>query len=193
VQYPPPPPGDLPPPPPPPPPPSAYAPPAWQNPIAIAPPPNYAGIAAANFVYASFVIRFVAAFIDGLIVSVALVVIFALIGLLAAVGTLATGTNAATSDNTAVDLLADIIYFVLYGGYFVYFWGMGQTPAMRIFRIYVADALTGGPIGFSRALMRFLGYLLSTLVCYVGLIWAAFDPRRQGWHDKLAGSVVIQQ
>jgi uncharacterized RDD family membrane protein YckC len=137
-------------------------------------------------------VRFAAAFIDGLIVSFVLFVVFIIIGLLAGVAALATGSNPATSDNAAVGLLADVIYFVLYGGYFVYFWGMGQTPAMRIFRICVADALTGGPIGFSRALTRFLGYLLSTVACYVGLIWAAFDRHRQGWHDKFAGSLVLQ-
>jgi uncharacterized RDD family membrane protein YckC len=26
----------------------------------------------------------------------------------------------------------------------------------------------------------------------LGLIWVAFDPKKQGWHDKLAGTVVIR-
>jgi uncharacterized RDD family membrane protein YckC len=26
----------------------------------------------------------------------------------------------------------------------------------------------------------------------MGLLWVAFDPRKQGWHDKLAGTVVIR-
>jgi uncharacterized RDD family membrane protein YckC len=156
----------------------------------MTPAPGYSG--ATTFVYASFLIRFVAAFIDGLIVSVALFVIFFIIGIIAGIAAAASGSEPPSTMTGGAALLADVIYFVLYSGYFVYFWGMGQTPGMRIFRIYVADPMTGGPIGFSRAMIRFLGYLLSTLACYVGLIWAAFDPRRQGWHDKFAGSIVIQ-
>jgi len=26
----------------------------------------------------------------------------------------------------------------------------------------------------------------------LGLVWVAFDRRKQGWHDKLAGTVVIR-
>jgi len=40
--------------------------------------------------------------------------------------------------------------------------------------------------------MRYLGYIVSVIPCYIGLIWAAFDPKKQGWHDKIANSVVVQ-
>jgi uncharacterized RDD family membrane protein YckC len=40
-------------------------------------------------------------------------------------------------------------------------------------------------------LLRYLGFTVAGLVCYLGLIWAAFDDRKQGWHDKLANTVVI--
>jgi uncharacterized RDD family membrane protein YckC len=43
-----------------------------------------------------------------------------------------------------------------------------------------------------RAALRYVGYVISTLVCYIGLIWAAFDSRKQGWHDKIASTVVVQ-
>jgi len=54
------------------------------------------------------------------------------------------------------------------------------------------DATTGAPIGFGRAALRYVGFVVSILVCYIGLIWAAFDPRKQGWHDKVARTVVIR-
>ena len=38
-----------------------------------------------------------------------------------------------------------------------------------------------------------VGYVVSSMVCYIGLIWAAFDPRKQGWHDKIAGTVVTRK
>jgi uncharacterized RDD family membrane protein YckC len=68
---------------------------------------------------------------------------------------------------------------------------MGQTPGMRLFGLQVLDSTTATPIGFGRAALRLLGYVASTLACYIGLIWAAFDPRKQGWHDKLANTVVV--
>jgi uncharacterized RDD family membrane protein YckC len=156
------------------------------------PPPLYAAqpMAGEQVVYAGFWIRFAAAFIDGIIVSIALFVVFFVIGLLAGVAALATGSQPSSSGG-GIEILADIIYFVLYAGYFVYFWGMGQTPAQRWFHIYVADANTGRAIGFGRAALRLVGYVLSVLACDIGLIWAAFDPRKQGWHDKLANTVVF--
>jgi len=35
-------------------------------------------------------------------------------------------------------------------------------------------------------------YLISKLALYLGFIWIAFDRRKQGWHDKIAGTVVVR-
>jgi hypothetical protein len=35
-----------------------------------------------------------------------------------------------------------------------------------------------------------VGYLVSNIF-YLGFIWVAFDGKKQGWHDKIAGTVVI--
>jgi uncharacterized RDD family membrane protein YckC len=67
----------------------------------------------------------------------------------------------------------------------------GATPGKRIVGTRVADARTGAPIGYRRALIRRLGYYLGGLVLYIGWLWLLADPRRQAWHDKLAGSVVV--
>ena len=197
---PPPPPGNLPPPPPPPgnlppppPPPGGYAPSAYAAPLAP-PPPAFAAqpMYQANVRYAGFWIRFAAAFLDGLLVGVVIRLLFLIISLLTIASALGTGAQSLDTSSPTVVVLTYLIYLVFYAGYFIYFWGMGQTPVMRRFGLYVADANTGGPIGFGKAGIRFLGYLLSILPCYVGLIWAAFDPRKQGWHDHLAGSLVIR-
>jgi uncharacterized RDD family membrane protein YckC len=42
-----------------------------------------------------------------------------------------------------------------------------------------------------QAVGRLLGYVVSSIL-YLGFIWILFDERRQGWHDKLAGTVVIE-
>jgi uncharacterized RDD family membrane protein YckC len=69
----------------------------------------------------------------------------------------------------------------------------GATPGKRIVRIRVADAAEGGAIGYRRAAVRRLGYLVGGLLFFVGWWWALFDRRRQTWHDKLARSVVVRQ
>jgi len=188
---PPPPPGFLPPPPPPPgglPPPKAppggYAvdsyTPIWaQHQEAFAP------------TYGGFWIRFAAIVIDIIIAGVGVLVLFLAIDLVAY---RLAGITGSTVDPTAngVDTVSRLISYVISIGYFVYFWGMGQTPAMRWLGLQVVDATTGTPVGFGRAALRYLGYVLSALPCYIGLIWAAFDKRKQGWHDKIAHTVVIR-
>jgi uncharacterized RDD family membrane protein YckC len=62
----------------------------------------------------------------------------------------------------------------------------------RIFKLRVVDANTGQPIGLGKAVVRWLGLLVSFVVCFVGVIWVAFDARKQGWMDKIAGTLVLQ-
>ena len=186
----------VPPPPPPgpeslPPPPPAYmAPPAWQNPAIIAPPPNYAAVM--NVVYAGFWIRFVAILIDSVILFVANLVVSFVLGFLIGILIYASGAVLNESSTTTLNILSYFVALVLGAGYFSFYWAGGQTWGMRWLRLRVVDAQTGQPIGVSRGFLRYLGYLVSCLACYVGLIWAAFDPRKQGWHDKIANSVVVQ-
>jgi uncharacterized RDD family membrane protein YckC len=43
-----------------------------------------------------------------------------------------------------------------------------------------------------RGLLRYVGFIIAALPLLIGLIWAAFDARKQGWHDKIASTVVIR-
>jgi len=146
--------------------------------------------------YGGFWIRFVAVFIDGIIVSIPVFILGFILGLATAVASNASGNSNSSGANaatTGVGLLIDLLGLVVSISYFVYFWGRGQTLAMRLFHLRVADATTGQPIGYGRAALRYVGYFLSAIVCYIGLIWAAFDSRKQGWHDKIASTVVLQE
>jgi uncharacterized RDD family membrane protein YckC len=66
------------------------------------------------------------------------------------------------------------------------------TPGKMLIRAEVIDADTGAPLTVRQSIGRYLGYYVSTLPLLLGLIWVAFDPRKQGWHDKLAGTVVVR-
>lgn len=45
---------------------------------------------------------------------------------------------------------------------------------------------------YKQAIIRYLGYFVAILPLFLGIIRVAFDPRKQGWHDKLAGTVVVR-
>ena len=49
----------------------------------------------------------------------------------------------------------------------------------------------GGPIGYSRALVRFLMRIISGAVFYLGYLWMLWDKEKQCWHDKAANDVVV--
>ena len=176
---------------PPPPPPSGGYPPAppLPQPGGYPAPQSYGQVT-----YGGFWIRLVAYIIDAVIIFIPTFVIGLVIGLIAAAsaGAANNSSNANAIAGSGASVVVDLIAFVITVGYFVYFWGKGQTIGMRVFHLRVADAITGQPIGYGRAALRYLGYIISGIVCYIGLIWAAFDGRKQGWHDKIANTVVLQ-
>jgi len=78
--------------------------------------------------------------------------------------------------------------------YFSVLWSsFGGTLGQRMLGLRVVDAATGRNIGIGRAIGRYIGYLISAAVLLIGLIWAAFDPRKQGWHDKMASTFVVRK
>jgi uncharacterized RDD family membrane protein YckC len=77
--------------------------------------------------------------------------------------------------------------------YFPYFWTTrGQTPGMKMMNIKVVRDKDGGPITAGQAVLRLLGYWVSSLVFYLGFIWIFIDKRQRGWFDLIAGTVVIK-
>ena len=62
---------------------------------------------------------------------------------------------------------------------------------MLAFEIRILRATDGRRIGPGRAVIRFVGMLISFIVLFIGVIWVAADGRKQGWHDKIARTVVV--
>ncbi len=50
----------------------------------------------------------------------------------------------------------------------------------------------GSPITVGTAILRYIGYIINTVIILMGWIWIIFDAQHQGWHDKLAGTVVVK-
>jgi len=124
--------------------------------------------------------RLVAYVVDGIVqfglsivlflVGTVLLVIFAPLGILA--------------------YLAGVAFLFLY---FPYFWQKtGQTPGMKMMGIKVVRDRDGGPVTWGAALLRLLGYYVSGAVFYIGYIWIFIDKRKRGWHDLIAGTIVVE-
>lgn len=147
--------------------------------------------------YAGFWRRLVAYMIDNTIITI----IFILLAILAMLAYFAGAVGG--ESNNLIDAFADpgriaSITVLIWGvsfcvtmAYFTYFHGAtGRTPGKMILGLQVVGA-DGKPISFGIAFLRSVGYVISSIVFCLGYIWIGFDKRKQGWHDKIAGTVVI--
>ena len=83
---------------------------------------------------------------------------------------------------------------LLEAAYFTYFWsaaGKGQTLGSRALNIRVVKT-DGSYLDYPGAFLRYIGFVISLVVFLLGVIWAAFDARQQGWHDKIANTFVVK-
>jgi uncharacterized RDD family membrane protein YckC len=90
--------------------------------------------------------------------------------------------------------VAQILSILIGLAYFVYFEGgpTGQTLGKRALGIRVIDIKNGGPIGYGRAVLRYLvEAILSGNILLLGYLWMLWDREKQTWHDKVASSVVV--
>jgi uncharacterized RDD family membrane protein YckC len=86
-----------------------------------------------------------------------------------------------------------LISWVLPAVAIVLFWVSRQaTPGKMALGARIVDAQTGEAPGTGQLIARYLGYYVSTIPLLLGFVWVAFDPRKQGWHDKMAGTVVVR-
>jgi uncharacterized RDD family membrane protein YckC len=146
-----------------------------------------ASAAGRGHAYAGFWIRFIAYFVDSLILGLPLLAVYYFL----ISSSVSSGTTVNVNQVGATSNAFNLVSLLLQFAYFVYFWSAGATPGMRIFGIRVADASTFESIGLGKAALRFVGFIVASFCCAVGLIWAAFDSRKQGWHDKIGGTVVL--
>jgi uncharacterized RDD family membrane protein YckC len=75
----------------------------------------------------------------------------------------------------------------------ILFWMYRQaTPGKMAIGARIVDAKTGGKCSTGQLIGRYLAYYVSILPLMLGIIWVGIDPKKQGFHDKLAGTVVVR-
>ncbi|MGB3712879.1 MAG: RDD family protein [Candidatus Promineifilaceae bacterium] len=138
--------------------------------------------------YAGFISRLIAFGIDFAIVTIILLVMTWLVNAVLTLFNLDQITGMETMQKIA---WSGVIALLFSAAYFIFFWTLaGQTPGKTLMglRIVTTD---GQPLSVGRSVRRFLGYIVSISAMWIGFLWILLDNRRQGWHDKIAGTFVI--
>ncbi len=72
------------------------------------------------------------------------------------------------------------------------FWVLkSATPGKLMIKSEIVDADTLGKPAMWQWIVRYLSYYISALLLGLGFLWVAWDPRKQGFHDKIARTLVI--
>lgn len=136
-----------------------------------------------NYKYAGFWIRVVASIIDSfLVVLVTSPVLYSIYG-----------RDYFKSEGLAAGYWDIVIKWILPAVAIILFWVYkSATPGKMILGIKIVDIKTNKPPSPSQSIVRYLGYFVSIIPLMLGIIWVAFDEKKQGWHDKLAGTIVVK-
>lgn len=134
--------------------------------------------------YAGFWIRVAATLIDTLIISVFTIpLLFMFYG------------NQMLLDDSIIKGPADlIISYILPAIAVVVFWVYkSATPGKIVLKLKILDAKTGEQITVRQSIIRYFGYFVSMIPLFFGIFWVAWDSKKQAWHDKIAGTVVVRE
>lgn len=131
--------------------------------------------------------RLVAAIWDGIIIGFFTFVLATLIGIVGLVVAMFNPNEELPMDR--IIIITGLVFGIIY---YVGFWsssGQSFGKSMTGIRVVGKD---GKKLSVGRAILRYIGYLISGLILSLGFLWVLFDGRRQGWHDKIAGTYVVE-
>lgn len=133
--------------------------------------------------YAGFWIRTAAAIMDTILILIIVLPLLILIY----------GSDYWTSESFIVGLWDVVLNYVLPAIAVIVFWVYkSATPGKMATRLTIVDAKTGTKPSVAQFIARYLAYYVSILPLFLGIFWVGIDKRKQGWHDKLAGTVVLK-
>jgi uncharacterized RDD family membrane protein YckC len=67
------------------------------------------------------------------------------------------------------------------------------TPGKMAIGARIVDARTGARPSVRQCIIRYLAYVVSTIGLLLGYVWVGIDERKRGWHDMIAGTVVVRR
>lgn len=136
-----------------------------------------------NQEYAGFWIRVGAALIDTILILIIILPILTAIY----------GSSYWLSESYVLGFWDFILGYLLPAIAVIIFWVYkSATPGKMATKLTIVDAKTGGEPSTGQFVIRYFGYYLAMLPLFLGIIWVGIDKRKQGLHDKLAGTVVLR-
>lgn len=88
-----------------------------------------------------------------------------------------------------MNLALQLFIFCVFSGLCWHYWS--ATPGKMLLRMKIVDAKTEGPMTPKQIGLRLLGYWPSCFLFFLGALWIGIDKKKRGWHDFIAGTVVI--
>lgn len=90
-------------------------------------------------------------------------------------------------------VLYQIAQFLTLAAVILAFWIKKQaTPGKMLLSLKIVDAATLDKPSTRQLIIRLFSYIISILPLFLGIIWIVFDGRKQAWHDKIAGTLIIK-
>lgn len=133
--------------------------------------------------YAGFWVRLASSVIDTLFIGLGIFVTS--LGLYVVAGI-------AGIPGPVLDELAAYLVLVVPPAVLVTLWRSAQTTVGKLtLGLRVLDSRSGRPPVMWQCVVRYLGYIINIASLGVGFFWIAVDRRKQGWHDKLARTIVV--
>lgn len=137
--------------------------------------------------YVGFWARFIAFVVNSVIICIPIWVLMQVLGIQIDMAASMEELQAQLDRLQVVDLIVSMTFFIG-------LWVLTQSdPGKMVFGAVIVDAETGAKPSTLKYVLRYLGYIVSMLPLFLGFFWIGWDARKQGWHDKLAGTVVIKK
>jgi len=133
--------------------------------------------------YAGFWVRFGASVVDSILVLV----------IVAPLVTMVYGSEYWSSSSLIKGPWDVLLNYVLPTLAIITFWVYkSATPGKMVFKLVILDAKTGLKPTTGQLIGRYFAYYVSIIPLMLGFMWVGIDKHKQGWHDKLAGTVVVK-
>lgn len=142
---------------------------------------------ASNQQYVGFWARFIAVIVNSIILGVILWILMKALGIELSFGGSPEALEAQMQKVQVLNLIVGIVFFI--GAWIA----MQTDPGKMLFGAVIVDAKTGAKPTTLQFVLRYLGYIVSTIPLGLGFLWVAWDARKQGFHDKIAGTVVVKK
>lgn len=161
---------------------------AYQPAPTYQPVPAYQAEPGTRVSYAGFWKRFAALIIDGIILNV--------VGNILGFIIMGASLYSVRGGGIAAGRVAafEAVTFVIWWLYYTLLESSSQraTVGKMALGIVVTD-LQGKRISFGRANGRFWGKIVSVIIIYIGFLMVAFTEKKQGLHDIMAGTLVVNK